>query len=83
MVLVRDAMGTVLDTYTLAEMRDLSDDALVSCGLYLSAPARAGGARAARGAPCLAGGRGRVRKAPARRSRGTIALPIISPNGPR
>ncbi|MFG1420546.1 RrF2 family transcriptional regulator [Roseixanthobacter liquoris] len=35
MVLVRDAMGTVLDTYTLAEMRDLSDDALVSFVDYI------------------------------------------------
>lgn len=26
MVRIRDAMGTVLDTYTLAEMRDLSED---------------------------------------------------------
>ncbi|MEP9348190.1 Rrf2 family transcriptional regulator [Xanthobacter sp. KR7-225] len=28
MVRVRDAIGTVLDTYTLAEMRDLTDDTL-------------------------------------------------------
>lgn len=35
MVRVRDAMGTVLDTYTLAEMRDMSDDALVSFVDYI------------------------------------------------
>lgn len=35
MVKVRDAMGTVLDTYTLAEMRDMSDDALVSFVDYI------------------------------------------------
>lgn len=35
MVRVRDAIGTVLDTYTLAEMRDMSDDALVSFVDYI------------------------------------------------
>lgn len=35
MVKVRDAIGTVLDTYTLAEMRDMSDDALVSFVDYI------------------------------------------------
>jgi len=35
MVKVRDAMGTVLDTYTLAEMRDMSNDALVSFVDYI------------------------------------------------
>ncbi|MFG1361032.1 RrF2 family transcriptional regulator [Xanthobacter pseudotagetidis] len=35
MVRVRDAIGTVLDTYTLAEMRDLSQDELVSFVDYI------------------------------------------------
>lgn len=35
MVQVRDAIGTVLDTYTLAEMRDLSQDELVSFVDYI------------------------------------------------
>lgn len=35
MVQVRDAIGTVLDTHTLAEMRDMSDDALVSFVDYI------------------------------------------------
>ena len=30
MVRIRDAMGTVLDTYTLAEMRDISEDQMKS-----------------------------------------------------
>lgn len=35
MVRVRDAIGTVLDTYTLAEMRDLSHDELASFVDYI------------------------------------------------
>jgi Rrf2 family protein len=35
MVRVRDAIGTVLDTYTLAEMRDLSQDELASFVDYI------------------------------------------------
>ncbi|MFG1350491.1 RrF2 family transcriptional regulator [Xanthobacter autotrophicus] len=35
MVQVRDAIGTVLDTYTLAEMRDLSREALSSFVDYI------------------------------------------------
>ena len=35
MVRIRDAMGTVLDTYTLAEMRDLSNDELKSFVDYI------------------------------------------------
>lgn len=35
MVRVRDAMGTVLDTYTLAEMRDLSEDQMRSFVDYI------------------------------------------------
>lgn len=35
MVSVRNAMGTVLDTYTLAEMRDISEDGMVSFVDYI------------------------------------------------
>ena len=35
MVRVRDAMGTVLDTYTLAQMRDLSQEQLASFVDYI------------------------------------------------
>ncbi len=35
MVRVRDAMGTVLDTYTLAQMRDLSEDQMKSFVDYI------------------------------------------------
>lgn len=35
MVRVRDAMGTVLDTYTLADMRDLTNNALQSFVDYI------------------------------------------------